>query len=218
MLTSNQPPHGAQGRRLLGPAALRSCPSASLHGQVWARLGTGGYCRRSGNGGPQTCLPVACGVAQRGAQHGPSSPTLKTLARGQASRGGRQGASSGTASSGWLTRRRRVQGGVPHEVPMTQAMTTKGARRALGGRQPAKCPPFPFGAKGASTGQGIRQRLPFRCNKTKTSRTAGWKSLWSPGRRHHQSLWEAKTAFVRITCTSCPLSTWPLLAPFLLNI
>ena len=85
-------------------------------------------CRRSGNGGPQTCLPAACGVAQRGPsvahlhQH-----KLKTLTRGQASRGGRQGASSGTASSGWLMRRRRVQGGVPREVPMTQAMTTKGA-------------------------------------------------------------------------------------------
>ena len=73
--TPNQPPRGVQGRRLLGPAALRSCPSASLHGQVRARLGPGGYCRRSGNGGPQTCLPAACGVAQRGAQHGPSSPT-----------------------------------------------------------------------------------------------------------------------------------------------
>ena len=73
--TSNQPPHGAQGRRLLGPAALRSCPSASLHGQVRARLGPGGYCRCSGNGGPQTCLPAACGVAQKGAQHGPSSST-----------------------------------------------------------------------------------------------------------------------------------------------
>ena len=57
---------------------------------------------------------------------------LKTLARGQASRGGRQETSSGTASSGWLARRRRDQGGVPHEVPKTQAMTTKGARRAPG--------------------------------------------------------------------------------------
>ena len=28
-----------------------------------------------GMGGPQTCLPAACGVAQRGAQHGPSSST-----------------------------------------------------------------------------------------------------------------------------------------------
>ena len=72
---SNQPPRSAQGRRLLGPAALRSCPSASLHGQVRARLGPRGYCRRSGNGGPQTCLPAACGVAQRGGQYGPSSPT-----------------------------------------------------------------------------------------------------------------------------------------------
>ena len=129
--TSNQPPRGAQGRRLLGPATLRTCPFASLLSQVWAHRGPGGYCRRSGNGGPQTCLPVACGVAQRG----PSTAHLhqhkfKTLARGQALRGGRQGASSGTASSGGLARRRRVQGGVPHEVPMTQAMTTKGARRA----------------------------------------------------------------------------------------
>ena len=54
----------------------------------------------------------------------------KTLARSKASQGGRRGASSGTASSGWLARRQRDQGGVPHEVPVTQAMTTKGARRA----------------------------------------------------------------------------------------
>ena len=87
--------------------------------------------RRSGNGGPQTCLPAACSVAQRK----PSTAhlhqhKLKTLARGQPLRGGRQGASSGAASLGWLTRRRRVQGGVPRGVPMTQTMTTKGAGRA----------------------------------------------------------------------------------------
>src|SRR4051812_14123511 len=55
--TSNQPPRGAQGRRLLGPAALHPCPFASWHGQVHALLGPGDYCRRSGNGGHQTCLP-----------------------------------------------------------------------------------------------------------------------------------------------------------------
>ena len=150
--TSHQPPCGAQGRRLLGPAALRSCPSASLHGQVWARLGPGGYCRCFGNGGPQTCLPTACGVAQRGGstahlhQHKP-----KTLARGQASRGGRCGASSGTASPGWLTRRRRDQGGVPHEVPVTQAMTTKGARRV-----PARAvSSFPLWCKGGKRSRGV---------------------------------------------------------------
>ena len=69
--TSNQPPRGAQGRGLLGPTALRSCPFASLHGQVRARLGPGGYCRCSGNGGPKTCLPAGRGVAQKG---GPTRP------------------------------------------------------------------------------------------------------------------------------------------------
>ena len=69
--TSNQPPRGAQGRRLLGPAVLRSCPFASLHGQVRARLGPGGYCRRSGNGGPQTCLPAARDVAPLAARYDP---------------------------------------------------------------------------------------------------------------------------------------------------
>ena len=73
MPTSNQPPRGAQGRMLLGPAALRTCPFASLLSQVRARLGPGGYCRRSGNEGPQTCLRAACGVAQVGAQCSPAS-------------------------------------------------------------------------------------------------------------------------------------------------
>ena len=142
---------------------------------------------------------------------------LKTLARGQASRGGRQEASSGTASSGWLARRRRDQGGVPREVPVTQAMMTE-ARRAPGGRRPAQSPCFLFGAKGASAGKSIKQRQPFRCNKTKTSRTAGWRSSWSPGRRHRQSLWQARTDFSHDKCTRCSLQNGQLLAPFPLNI
>ena len=83
-----------------------------------------------GTGVPRlACLRPAAGL-----KGGPNAAHLhqhkpKTLARGQASRGGRRGASSGTASSGWLTRRRRDQGGVPHEVPVTQAMMTGGARR-----------------------------------------------------------------------------------------
>ena len=47
---------------------------------------------------------------------------------------------------------------------------------------------FLFGAKGASAAaeyRGIRQRLPFRCNETKTRRTTRWRSPWSPRRRHH---------------------------------
>ena len=87
---------------------------------------------------------------------GPSTPQLhqhgpNTLARGQASRGGRQEASSGTALSGWLARRRRDQGGVPHEVPVTQAMTTKGARRV-----PARGVfSFPLWCKGGKRSRGV---------------------------------------------------------------
>ena len=120
-----------------------------------------------------------------------------TLARGQASRGRRRKASSGAASPGWLARRRRDQGGVHHEVPVTQAMTTE-ARQVPGGRWRMQCPCFLFGAKGASTGaeyRGIRQRFPYWCNKTKTQRRAGRRSPWSPRQRHHQSLWQAKTTF-----------------------
>ena len=60
--TSNQPPRVDQGRRLLGPVTLRACPFASLLSQARAHLGPGGYCRCSGNGGPQTCLLAAHGV------------------------------------------------------------------------------------------------------------------------------------------------------------
>ena len=88
----NQPPCGARGRRLLGPAALRTCPFTSLLGQVRMRLGPGGYYRRSGNGGPQTCLPAACGMAQRGAQHDPSSSTQAQDPR------------EGPSLAGWSTR------------------------------------------------------------------------------------------------------------------
>src|SRR4051812_21187245 len=43
-------------------------------GTQWDLAAPGG-CRCSGNGGPQTCLPTACGVAQMGAQRGSSSLT-----------------------------------------------------------------------------------------------------------------------------------------------
>ena len=131
---------------------------------------------------------------------------LKTLARGQAPRGGRQGASSGAASSGRLARRRRDQGRVPPKEPVTQAMSIEGQAGA------GLCSVLvsPSVQRGASTGQGIRQRLPFWCNKTKTSKTAGWRSSWSPGRRHHQSLWQPKTNFSQDKCTRCSPSKWPI--------
>ena len=75
---------------------------------------------------------AACGL-RHGSSGGPVRPIfinsrLKTLARGQASQGGRHKTSSGTASPGRLTRRRRDQGRVPREVLVTQAMTIETRR------------------------------------------------------------------------------------------
>src|SRR4051812_17307028 len=99
---------------------------------------------------------------------------------------------------------------------------TIGAKRAPGGRQRAQRPCFLFGAKEAGADeeyQGIRQMLLYQCNETKTRRTERRRSPWSPRRRHHQCVLQAKTTLVRIACTSCPPSICPpLLAPFPLNI
>ena len=64
--------------------------------------------------------------------------------------------------------------------------------------QRAQRPCFLFGSKGASAGaeyRGIKQRFPYRCNNTKTRRTARQRSPWSPRWCHHQSLLQAKTTF-----------------------
>ena len=158
-------------------------------------MGPGATVGVLGNGGPQTCLPAACGVAQRG----PSTAHLHQHKT--------QDPREGPSLAGWtmqgflrgdLTRQAR------EEAERSRKGTPRGARDAshddqdqAGARRAPACAVslFPFGAKGASTCQGIRQRLPFRCNETKTSREARWRSPWSPRRRHHQSLWQAKTTF-----------------------
>ena len=147
-------------------------------------------------------MPAAHGVALLAGLYGHlHQQGIKTLVRGQASRGGRHKTSSGAASPGWLAR-----GG---EIKARQ--TSRGSRdvshddRDQAGAS-AQCPCFLFGAKGANAGaeyQDVKQRFPYQCNETKTSRMARRRSPWSPGRRHHQSLWQAKTTFVRIACTSC---------------
>ena len=76
-----------------------------------------------------------------------------------------------------------IKARAPRDEPVTQAMTIE-TRQAPGGRRPAHCPCFPFGAKGASARKGIGQRQPFRGNKAKTRRTApAWsRSSWLASR------------------------------------
>ena len=167
-------------------------PARPSPGAPWARGLLSAFWER---GSPD--LP-ACGL-RRGSSGGPARPIFISSSsrpsRGAKPRGAddrklpqRQPHQAGSRGGG------EIKAGVPREEPVTQAMTIE-TRRAPGGRQPAQCPCFPFGAKGASTGQGIRQRLPFRCNETKTCRTAGRRSPWSPRRRHRQCFWQPKTTF-----------------------
>ena len=131
---------------------------------------------------------LACGLrhGSKGAQHGPSSSTQAQDPR------------EGPSLAGRMTRSFLRHGLVRlahEEAESSRQGTSRGAHDASHddqGRQAGaglrSVLPFLFGAKGASTGKSIKQRHPFRCNKTKTSPTAGWRSPWSPSRRHHQSL------------------------------
>ena len=198
--TSNQPPRGAQGRRLVGPVALCSCPSASLHGQVRARLAPGGYCRCSGNGGPQTCLPAACGMAQRGAQHGPSSPTQTQDPR------------EGPSLVGRTTRSFLRHGLIRlahEEAERSRRGTSRGARDASRDDQGLQA--------SASSRSVLLSPLLQRGKRSRGVPRHQAKVAISVQQDQDQVIVEPKTAsppefcagedyFVRITGTSCPLS------------
>ena len=94
---------------------------------------------------------------------------------------------------------RRPQAGKSGDPHSQNADSSPRAQGVLGLGLAAK-------SKESAEHRGIKERLPYRCNETKTSRAAGRRSPWSPRRRHHQSFAQAKTAFVRIVDTCCPPS------------
>ena len=119
--TSYQSPRVNQGCRRLGPAALHTCPLASPRSQVRARLGPAGtIVGVLGAGVPRlVCLRPTAWLHQRPGTAHLHQQTLKTLARGQASRGGRHKTSSGAASLGWLARSGEMKERAPREVSVT---------------------------------------------------------------------------------------------------
>ena len=160
----------------------------------------------------------ACGL-RRGLSGGPAWPIfinarLKTLARGQASWGGRQKASSGTASSGWLARRRRDQGGVPHEVPVTQAMTTK-ARRAPACAESL----FPLWCKGGKRRQGYQAKATISVQQDQDQQDGRTEVIGEPKLASSSGPFGRRgPTLVRISVLDVPLQNGQLLAPFPLNI
>ena len=143
---------------------------------------------------------------------------LKTLVRSQASRGGQQEASSGTASSGWLSRRQRDQGRVPHEVPMTQAMTTKaqaGARRAPACAESL----FPLWCKGGKRRQGYQAKATISVQRDQDQQDGRAKVIVEPKPASSSGPFGRRgPTLVRISVLDVPLQNGELLAPFPLNI
>ena len=117
--------------------------------------------------------------------------TLKTLTRGQASRGGRRRTSSGVAWLGRLMRSGDIKAG----------QTSRGSRDVSHDDQDQA------GARAHSVlVSSLVLRRQAQAQSTEASskgfhigatrlRPVGRRSPWSPRRRHHQSLWQAKTTF-----------------------
>ena len=91
---------------------------------------------------------------------------------------------------------------------MTQAMTTKGARRA-----PARAvSSFPLWCKGGKRSCGVSRhqaKIAISVQQDQARRTARRRSSFSPRRRHHQSFVQARTNFSQDKCTRCSPSKWP---------
>ena len=170
-------------------------------------MGSGATVGVLGTGVPRlACLRPAAWL-----KGGPAQPIfintkLKTLTRGQASWGGRQGASSGTASSGWLMRRRRVQGGVPREVPMMQAMTTKGARRA-----PARAvSSLPLWCKQSKRMREHQAKASISVQQDQDQSNGRMEVTVEPKSASPPEPLTGRTNFSQDKCTRCSPSNWPI--------
>ena len=143
--------------------------------------------------------------------------TLKTLARGQASRGGRRETSSGVASPGWLAR-----GG-----DIKERDTSRGFCDASHDDwSQAGAIACSFLASSLVLKRQAQARSPeasvkgFHIGATRP-RPAGRQDGGHRGAQDDvitRAFGRRRPSFVRIACTSCPLSKWPLLDPFPLNI
>ena len=130
---------------------------------------------------------------------------LKTLARGQASWGEQHKASSGTASPSRLTRSRDIKAGQTSRGPRDVSHDDQGQAGASGRSVPFSSLVLRGQAQARSPEQSSKG---FHSGATRP-RAPGQQS-GGHRRAHHgvttRSFSQAKNAFVRITCTSCPPS------------
>ena len=214
--TSNQPSCGTQGRRLMGPAVLRTCPFASLQSQVRACLGPGGYYRCSRNGGPQTCLPTSCGVAQVVAQYGPSSSTQTQDPREGPSLAGR-------------TMRSFLRHGLTRlaheEAERSRRGTSRGARDAShddqgcqAGASPRSVPLSSLVQREQAHARASSKGTRFGATRPRPVQRQGGSHCGAQASVTTRAFGRRGPTLVRISVPDVPLQNGQLLAPFPLNI
>ena len=205
----NQPPRGNQGHRLLGPAALRTC-------QVRVHLGPGDYCRRSGNGGPQTCLLAACGVAQAVAQYGRSSSTQVQDPR------------EGPSLAGRMTRSFLGHGLIRlarEEAESSRRGTSRGAHDASHDDQGRQSGASPRSVLLSSLVQREQPQaresckgIHFGATRPRPAQREGGSHCGAQAGVTTRACDRRRPTLVRISVPAVPLQNGQLLAPFPLNI
>ena len=174
------------------------------------------FCRRSGNGGPQTCVPAACGVAQGVAQQGPSSSTQAQDPR------------EGPSLAGRMTRSLLRHGLVRlahEEAERPRRGTSRGAHDASHDDQGRQAGASPHSVLPSSLVQ--REQAQARASSKGIHFAATRPRLAQRQEGGHRGAQAGVTtrAFdrrgptvVRISVPECPLQNGQLLAPFPLNI
>ena len=105
-------------------------------------------------------------------------------------------------------------GGVPHEVPMTQAMTTKGARRA-----PARTVSFfPLWCKGSKHRREHQAKSSISMQQDQDQQNGRMEVIVEPKPASPPEPLTDKPTLVKISVPHVPLQNGQLLAPSPLNI
>ncbi len=173
-------------------------------------------CRRSGNGGPQTCLPAACGVAQRG---GPARPIFIS----PSSRPSR-GAKPRGADDRKLPQKRPRQAG-SRGAKRSRQGTSRGAHDASHDDQGRQAGASPRSVLLSSLVQREQAQAGASSKGTRFGATRPRPVQWQGGSHCGAQAIVTTRAFdrrgptlVRISVPDVPLQNGQLLAPFPLNI
>ena len=204
--TSNQPPRSAQGRRLLGPAALYTCPFASLLSQSERALGPGATVGILGMGVPRlACLRPAAWL---------SSVPVRPVFINPSSRPSRGAKPRGAGNA-------RPPRGQPHQAGSRGAHDASHDDQDKAGTSLHSVLISSLVQRGEAQAQSTEASgKGFHIGATRP-RPAGQQVGGHRGAQDGvitSTFGSRRPPLVRIACTSCPLSKWPLLDPFPLNI